>query len=120
MIITHGADGVVMGTRFLATTESLYSEAKKTRICEAKAEDTVRSLAFDLARGTTDWPQDIDGRALRNESVEDYDTGVDVQRLRAAYDQALPTQDFNRVEIWAGTGVSYVTKVSSVKVNFSP
>lgn len=117
MIITHGADGAVMGTRFLATTESLYPEAKKARICGAKAEDTVRSLAFDLARGTTDWPKDIDGRGLSNKSVEDYDTGVDTQRLRAAYDQALPTKDFNRLEVWAGTGVGHVTKVSSVRVS---
>ena len=109
-----------MGTRFLATTESLYPEAKKTRICGAKAEDTVRSLAFDLARGTMDWPQDIDGRALRNKSVEDYHTGVDTQRLRAAYDQALQSTDFNRLEVWAGTGVGHVTKVSSVRVSFSP
>jgi nitronate monooxygenase len=118
MITTHGADGAVMGTRFLATTESLYPEAKKVRICEAKAEDTVRSLAFDLARGTTDWPKDIDGRGLRNKSVEDYDTGVDAQRLRAAYDQALATKDFNRLEVWAGTGVGHVTKISSTRVSF--
>lgn len=118
IITTHGADGVVMGTRFLATTESLYPEAKKARICEAKAEDTVRSLAFDFARGTTDWPKDIDGRGLRNQSVEDYDTGVDYQRLRAAYDQAVPTKDFNRLEVWAGTGVGHVTKIVSVRVSF--
>jgi len=118
MITTHGADGAVMGTRFLATTESFYPDAKKARICEAKAEGTVRSLAFDLARGTTDWPNDIDGRGLRNKSVEDYDTGVDAQRLRAAYDQALATKDFNRLEVWAGTGVGHVTKVLSTRVSF--
>lgn len=117
IITTHGADGAVMGTRFLATTESLYSEVKKTRLCEAKADDTVRSLAFDLARGTMDWPNDIDGRGLRNKSVEDYDTGVDVQRLRAAYDQALATSDFNRLEVWAGTGIGHTTKISSTRVS---
>lgn len=118
IITTHGADGAVMGTRFLATTESLYSEAKKARICGAKAEDTVRSIAFDLARGTTNWPKDIDGRGLRNKSVEDYDTGVDTQRLRAAYDQALLTTDFNRLEVWAGTGVGHVTRISPARVSF--
>jgi nitronate monooxygenase len=118
IITTLGADGVVMGTRFLATTESLYPEAKKTRLCTAKAEDTVRSLAFDLARGTTDWPKDVDARGLRNRSVEDYDMGIDAQQLRAAYDQALGTKDFNRLEVWAGTGVGHVTKISSTTVSF--
>jgi len=117
IITTHGADGAVMGTRFVATTESLWTDAKKTRLCEARAEDTVRSLAFDFARGTTDWPKDIDARGLRNKSVEDYDAGVDAQQLRTAYDQALATKDFNRLELWAGTGVGHVTKISSTKVS---
>ena len=118
IITAHGADGAVMGTRFLATTESLYPEAKKTRLCEAKAGDTVRSLAFDLARGTTSWPNDIDARGLGNKSVEDYGAGVDTQRLRAAYDQALATKDLNRLEVWAGTGVGHITKISSTRVGF--
>ena len=118
LIATHGADGVVMGTRFLATIESLYPEAKKTRLCAAKEEDTVRSLAFDLARGTTDWPKDTDGRGLRNKSVEEYEMGVDTQQLRAAYDRALATKDLNRLEVWAGTGVDHVTKISSTRASF--
>jgi hypothetical protein len=71
-----------------------------------------------LARGTTDWPKDVDGRGLKNKSVEDYGMGVDAQRLRAAYDQALATKNFGRLEVWAGTGVGHITKVSSTRVSF--
>lgn len=45
-----GADGCVVGTRFLATEESLYSAKQKTRIVQAKGEDTVQTTLFDDLR----------------------------------------------------------------------
>ncbi|KAJ3745563.1 2-nitropropane dioxygenase [Lentinula detonsa] len=64
--LTLGAAGVVMGTRFLLSPESKYTDAQREALIAANTEDTVRTVAFDQARGTIDWPEGIDGRGLRN------------------------------------------------------
>lgn len=64
--LAHGASGAVMGTRFLLTPESKYTDAQKKTLIAARSEDTVRTMAFDYARGTIDWHEGVDGRGLRN------------------------------------------------------
>lgn len=49
-MLALGADGVVAGTRFLATPEALYSPAQKERILRGKGEDTLRTILFDRMR----------------------------------------------------------------------
>ncbi len=60
--IEMGAAGILCGTRFVASEESKAHPLYKKAIVQASAEDTVRSLCFDL--GWTDAPH----RTLRNES----------------------------------------------------
>jgi nitronate monooxygenase len=59
-----GAEGVWLGTRFLATAESGAHDAFKQRLVAAAATDTVYSTLFDQG-----WP-DAPHRALRNSTVE--------------------------------------------------
>src|SRR5438046_7741798 len=59
-----GADGVLVGTRFIAAEESLSTPAAKKRVVEANGDATVRTTVFDVVRGY-DWGG-ITGRALRN------------------------------------------------------
>jgi NAD(P)H-dependent flavin oxidoreductase YrpB (nitropropane dioxygenase family) len=47
-----GASGAMLGTRFVATRESLAHEEYKRRILEADASDTVLTVCFDQG-----WPQ---------------------------------------------------------------
>lgn len=68
-VLALGASGAVLGTRFLLTPESLYSNAQKQVLVSATSTDTIRTMAFDNARGTLGWPQGIDGRAIRNSAV---------------------------------------------------
>ena len=58
-----GAQGVSLGTRFVASTEAWVHERYKERLVEATASDTVFGLIF-----TVGWP-DAPHRALRNRTV---------------------------------------------------
>jgi nitronate monooxygenase len=61
-----GASGAVLGTRFLLSPESLYTDAQRAALIDAKGSPTVRTMAFDEARGTLGWPAGVDGRGLKN------------------------------------------------------
>jgi nitronate monooxygenase len=65
-LLTLGASGVALGTRFLLSPESLYSDKERQVILDAKSSDAVRTMAFDEARGYHNWPKYINGRAIRN------------------------------------------------------
>jgi nitronate monooxygenase len=62
--VACGAQGVALGTRFLASHESLAARAYKDRILAAEAKDTVLTKLFD--RG---WP-DATHRVLRTKNFE--------------------------------------------------
>jgi NAD(P)H-dependent flavin oxidoreductase YrpB (nitropropane dioxygenase family) len=62
-----GAEAVSMGTRFVASEESLASPEYKQRVVRAHAEDTVYTMLFDL-----DWP-DAPHRVLRNKAVDEWE-----------------------------------------------
>lgn len=64
-----GAAGAVLGTRFLLTPESLYSDAHKQALVAAGSSSSVRSMAFDQARGTLGWPSGVNGRGLHNGGI---------------------------------------------------
>ncbi len=61
-----GADGVVMGTRFLATPESNAHSIYKDKLVGATEEDTVRTILFGHG-----WP-DAPHRTLRTRFVEQW------------------------------------------------
>jgi len=64
-----GAAGAVLGTRFLLTPESLYSDAHKQALVAADSSSSIRSMAFDQARNALSWPSGVDGRGLRNGGI---------------------------------------------------
>ncbi|KAL0953411.1 hypothetical protein HGRIS_004648 [Hohenbuehelia grisea] len=114
-LLALGASGVVYGTRFLLTPESLYSDAQKEALLGAGVASTVRTMAFDVARGTLGWPSGVDGRGLRNETVEDYDNGRDHSELRQNFDEAMRQGDQSRMLVWAGTGVGLMNEILPAK-----
>ena len=59
-------EGVLVGTRFHASVESLGHDRAKARIVAASGEETVRTSVFDTVRGDS-WPDGITGRALHND-----------------------------------------------------
>ena len=59
-----GAQGVMMGTRFVASNESLAHDAYKQALVTARSDDTVYTNCFDIG-----WPYAM-SRVLRNSTFE--------------------------------------------------
>ncbi|KAJ7131672.1 2-nitropropane dioxygenase [Mycena crocata] len=114
-ILTLGGAGAVLGTRFLLAHESLYSSAQRKAIVGATSEMTVRSMAWDSARGTLGWPAGIDGRGLRNSTVDDFENKVDIEVLESKFKEGLKNQDTSRMIVWAGTGVGQANQTQTAK-----
>ena len=64
-----GAEGVLMGTRFLATREAPIPDGWKRAILDAGGGDTIRTSIPDLAAEAA-WPPPIAARNIRNAFIE--------------------------------------------------
>lgn len=111
-----GAGGVVLGTRFLLTPQSLYTDAQKQALLAAKSSSAVRTLAFDRARGTLSWPSGVDGRALFNATVKDVDDGKSIDEVKKMFLEGVANGDPDRMLVWAGMGVGEMTTIKDAKV----
>jgi len=113
-----GAEGVAMGTRFLASEEAQVAKGYQDDILRVSdgGVNTVRSKVYDRLRGTTGWPDHYDGRGIINESFMDAKNGEVTDSNRPDYEEALQKGDQGwgkngRLTAYAGTGVGLVTKV---------
>lgn len=72
-----GADGVCLGTRFLATPEANVPEGYKKELVRADdgGQTTVRSGVYDYLRGTRGWPKGYGGRGVMNKTFEEWTEG---------------------------------------------
>lgn len=101
-----GADGVMLGTRFLASEEALPSQAFKRRLIESATSDTVRTRIFDRVRGI-EWPEQYSGRAIANRFSDTW-LGRDEaladapESVRQDYARAVLADDLEQRVIWAG------------------
>jgi nitronate monooxygenase len=107
-----GADGVLVGTRFLASEESLAAPAAKARVVAASGDATLRTRVFDRARGL-DWPAPYTGRALANHFSEQWHGQEDrlderLEDEQRRYADAVARQDFDTAVIFAGEGVDLI------------
>jgi nitronate monooxygenase len=109
-LLALGCAGAVYGTRFLLTQESTYTSAQKELLLSKSGEDTVKTLAFDEAMGITRWPTGVDGRAIRNTTVYEWEAG-NRGELTDRYKKAVAEGDLARVASWAGTGVGLMEDV---------
>ena len=71
-----GASGVLCGTAFFASDESLASENAKQATLSCSGDDTERSSVFDMARGL-DWPADWKLRTMRNDFTRRWSQNLD-------------------------------------------
>jgi nitronate monooxygenase len=82
-----GAAGVLCGTGFFASAESLASDnAKQAAVC-GSGDDTERSSVFDLVRGL-DWPPGWNIRALRNSLTRRWSADIEGLRQNLVAEQA--------------------------------
>lgn len=117
---TLGADGVVLGTRYLVAHEAEIADGYKQELIRASdgGQNTIRSKVYDTLRGTTDWPEEYGGRGVINQSYHDAQSGMDWDENRKLYENAVKIGDSGwgpagRMTTYAGTGVGLVKRVQS-------
>jgi len=110
-LLTLGASGVALGTRFLLCPESLYNDLQRQALIEAQSSESVRSMAFDYARNTLSWPKGVDGRGLRNDIVIDFENGDDVDIVRKKFEDGAQAGEKSRMLVWAGSGVGIMKNI---------
>ena len=116
--LSLGAAGVSMGTRFLATRESLWSAARKAGLVAGQADQTMQSRLFDTL-SDPGWPREFPARFLRNttsalwEGKEaELEATADAERRRYA---EVPMDDLERRLTLSGEGVDLITDVPTAR-----
>jgi nitronate monooxygenase len=111
-----GADGVLVGTRFYASTESLAHATAKARMAQARGDATIRTTTIDIVRDIP-WPAAFTVRALRNEFVERWH-GAEAELKAtqapemARYQAAVADGDFTTAGVLGGEAVGLFDAVS--------
>jgi NAD(P)H-dependent flavin oxidoreductase YrpB (nitropropane dioxygenase family) len=125
-----GAQGVSLGTRFVASEEAFIHPAYKQQILQARAEDTVYHQLYDL------WWPDAPHRTLRNKTVQEWEAagrpppgqrpgeGVPIGTFRGPSGERVPwpryavgvaTADFDGdieyAPLWAGESCGVVNEL---------
>jgi nitronate monooxygenase len=101
-----GADGVLLGTRFYASAESLAHPAAKAKMATATGEETVRSSTIDIVRDIP-WPTEFTARIMRNAFTERWH-GAETElagakaREMLRYQAAVTLGDFSTACILGG------------------
>jgi len=110
-----GAEGVLMGTRFLATPEAPWPAAFKRAIVDSDGHDTLLSEIPDTAKGNV-WPGAYD-RVRRNRLIEDWlGRENEVRRHRAAIAermrQAVQEDDAENGELNFGQAAGLIGEIA--------
>ena len=119
--LTLGADGAVMGTRFLGAQEALLDPEVRNEVFSADdgGVSTARSRSWDEVWGHNSWPHTFDGRCLKNAMWTNSAGGLDGNSARSALYEDLRKAESGDVgvkdvsTIWAGTGVGLVKRLES-------
>lgn len=113
-----GANGVAIGTRFLASSEVNIAKGYQDDVLRSSdgGVSTARSKVYDTLRGTTAWPVRYDGRGIINRSFHDAKNGEVTEENKRKYQEALKKGDEGwgkqgRLTAYAGTGVGLVNNV---------
>ncbi|KAI9163524.1 2-nitropropane dioxygenase precursor [Paramyrothecium foliicola] len=110
-----GADGVAMGTRFLAATEARISKGYQQEVVRAAdgATSTTRTMLYNHLRGTFGWPEQYSPRGVINQSYRDHQAGVEFDELKRRHDEAKQAGDAGwgpdgRLATYAGAAVGLI------------
>ncbi|KAK9423876.1 putative 2-nitropropane dioxygenase [Seiridium unicorne] len=105
-----GAEGAVLGTRFMVTKESPVPEYKRQAILSTTdgGANTVKSQLHDHVQGNKEWPDVYDGRAVVHPSYRDHQAGISLQENERRFQTAKEAGDLSRTVTWSGTGVGLI------------
>jgi nitronate monooxygenase len=113
--LMFGADGVVVGTRFWASSEALVSPRAHLRALGASGDSTYRTRVYDYVR-RLDWPPEYNERALSNPFVDGWH-GSEAELLASlpdavsTYEAAVAAEDFEAAAILIGESIGLVDAV---------
>jgi nitronate monooxygenase len=110
-----GADGVVIGTRFWATTEALVAKYLHVAALAADGDSTVRQSVLDIVRQRA-WPSRYTGRVLRNELVKEWlgreeELRADVKPIVDRYAEAAKIGDARVVATIVGEAIGLIETI---------
>lgn len=113
-----GAAGVSIGTRFVATRESLWSDARKAALLAAGADQTEQSRLFD-ALNDPNWPREFPARYIRNETSRRWAGQLEELERRAGAERAryagIPGDDVAHRLVLAGEGLDLINDLPSAR-----
>ena len=111
-VLTLGSAGALVGTRFLATAESLASAAAKKAIIEGGGEDTERNNVLDIARGSR-WPRQYTARTLGHPFLDawrgredELDASIEAKN---AYRDEVARGELPPQPVWASQAIDLIT-----------
>ncbi|KAJ6128403.1 hypothetical protein N7471_009620 [Penicillium samsonianum] len=112
-----GADGIVMGTRFVATSECPAPSAIKQTIVSRGdgGVSTIKTILHDVFQSTDVFPRQYDGRAIIGVSYEDSQKGVSNEEIIRRYNEAKEAGEHHRRTVWAGASIGSINAVVSVE-----
>lgn len=115
--MSMGAQGVVMGTAFMATRESFAHRYHQDRLVQASSGDTILTSAFHI-----NWPANAPVRVLRSpvsdiafaegeREVIGYDAGRPIYRHSTDSPLRTTTGDLDSMALYAGMGVGAIKSI---------
>ncbi|KAI0156705.1 FMN-dependent 2-nitropropane dioxygenase [Hypoxylon sp. FL1284] len=109
-VLALGAEGAVLGTRYMVAAESDAQDFKKKAILETSdgGANTVKSQLHDHIQGNRSWPDMYDGRAVVTPSHHDHAAGVPLDENTRRFNAAKEGGDLSRMVTWSGTGVGLI------------
>jgi nitronate monooxygenase len=111
-VLMLGADGVWMGTRFVASVESTGQEWNKQQIVQAGTDDFILTRIYDIINDAP-FPEEIAERILRNQFTATWHGREDEivarkQELRSQLDAASAAGDTTITHVLAGSSAGLV------------
>jgi nitronate monooxygenase len=110
-----GADGVLIGTRFWASSEALVHARHHQAIIETTGDGTLRTRVPDIAR-QLEWPREFTARVRRNAFTDrwhgredELERNVAVEGAR--YRQAFAEGDPDRTAVWFGEAAGLIRSI---------
>ncbi|KAJ7779282.1 hypothetical protein B0H14DRAFT_3507849 [Mycena olivaceomarginata] len=88
-LLTMGADGVVLGTRFLFTPESEYNDVSRSN----------------------GRPLNCNGRTISNKIMDDYKAGLTLDERLEKFNESARDGDESRLVVWAGVGAGLTNEI---------
>ncbi|KAH6661300.1 2-nitropropane dioxygenase [Truncatella angustata] len=105
-----GAEGAVLGTRFMVATESDTQDYKRQVILSTTdgGATTAKSQIHDHIQGNREWPDVYDGRAVIHPSYQDQQSGISFEENEKRFKAAKEAGEVSRMVTWSGTGVGLI------------